>query len=81
MKSFMMIRQYADRININDVKPADIVLMCNDKNSAHYGLVIGDTVTHADQLVGKVIEHNFKSLIDGKSKRRAVAFFRMKGLA
>lgn len=80
IKSFSKVREYAHRITIDEVEPADIVLMSNNKNSAHYGLVTGNTVIHADQLMGRVVEHNLKSLIDGKSRRRAVAFFRMEGV-
>jgi cell wall-associated NlpC family hydrolase len=70
-KSFMEIKDYADRIKANEAGPGDIVLMNIAGASAHYGLIIGDTVIHADQSVGKVIEHRL-------ADKRIVAYFRLK---
>lgn len=71
--SFMQIRNYAHRIIANEAGPGDVVLMCSGGDSAHYGIIAGATIIHADKLVGKVIEH-------GMIDKRIVAYFRMKGM-
>lgn len=81
-QSFMIIREYADRISRQDAGPGDIVIMCTHGNSAHYGLLADDTIIYADRIAGKVIEHSLSGIIDTDSKdKRIVAYFRMRGLA
>lgn len=81
VRSFMEIREYADRIPQDEAGPGDIVLMSSGGHSTHYGLIAGNTVIHADKSVGRVVEHGIWWLTGGSPLRRAVAFFRMKGLA
>lgn len=76
---FRRMRNYADRIPKPEAGPGDVILMHFQGSSTHLGILTDTGVVHADDRMGRVIEHS----IDEDSvlgSGRVVAYFRMRGV-
>lgn len=60
-----------------DMQPADLLLMRFTGEPQHLAVFTGDTIIHAYEAVGRVVEHR----LDDKWLRRIVRVYRFRGLA
>jgi NlpC/P60 family putative phage cell wall peptidase len=72
--------KYLDRINIDEIRPADILMFCFEKEPQHVG-IIGDygdelSLIHCYLQARRVVEHR----LDEYWYRRIVAAFRFKSI-
>lgn len=62
---------------VTDMQPADLLLMRFTGEPQHLAVFTGDTIVHAYQSIGRVVEHG----LDAKWRRRIVRVYRFRGMA
>lgn len=62
---------------VTDMQPADLLLMRFTGEPQHLAVYTGDTIVHAYQSIGRVVEHG----LDAKWRRRIVRVYRFRGMA
>lgn len=62
---------------VSDMQPADLLLMRFTGEPQHLAVYTGDTIVHAYQAIGRVVEHG----LDAKWRRRIVRVYRFRGMA
>lgn len=67
---------FLERASLADMQPADLLLMRFKGEPQHLAVFTGDTIVHAYQAVGRVVEHG----LDAKWRRRIVRAYRFHGL-
>lgn len=65
------------RVPINEMRAADILLMRFKADPQHLALLAGETIIHAYEDAGKVVEHR----LDTRWRARIVRVYRLKELA
>lgn len=68
---------YLDRASVADMQPADLLLMRFTGEPQHLAVYTGDTIIHAYQAIGRVVEHG----LDAKWRRRIVRVYRFRAAA
>ena len=66
---------FLDRVT--GMQPADLLLMRFTGEPQHLAVFTGDTIIHAYQAIGRVVEHG----LDAKWRRRIVRVYRFRGAA
>ena len=62
---------------VTDMQPADLLLMRFTGEPQHLAVYTGETIVHAYQAVGRVVEHG----LDAKWTRRIVRVYRFRDVA
>lgn len=65
------------RVQLADVRPGDVLLMRFGRDPQHLGIFTGNSLIHAYEPMGRVVEHG----IDALWRRRAVRAYRFKGVS
>lgn len=60
------------RVAVGNMQPADLLLMRFTGEPQHLAVYTGDTIVHAYQAIGRVVEHG----LDDKWRRRIVRVYR-----
>ena len=68
---------FLDRASVADMQPADLLLMRFTGEPQHLAVYTGETIVHAYQAIGRVVEHG----LDAKWRRRIVRVYRFRGMA
>lgn len=63
---------FLERVAVGDMQPADLLLMRFTGEPQHLAVYTGDTIVHAYQAIGRVVEHG----LDDKWRRRIVRVYR-----
>lgn len=73
MERMLDAQPLMSRVSIDLLQPGDILLMRFDAEPQHLALLAGDTVIHAYEAVGQVVEHR----LDSRWRRRIVRAYRL----
>lgn len=75
LESMLDAQPMLARVPIHDMHDGDVLLMRFEKEPQHLALHAGETIIHAYQTVGKVVEHR----LDTRWRARIVRVYRVAG--